>query len=124
MIDALEDLVTVLGRLEGLQGRVYRRWPKKKAVMPCCLISRISATPTFTDADGGEVIATLTYSIDINAVTPDEADAIASRVIDALAQYNFHRTGDMDFYDDQLRASRRILTFMGTVDKRGNTFTQ
>jgi len=30
----------------------------------------------------------------------------------------------MDFYDDQLRVYRRILTFMGTVDIRGNTFRQ
>lgn len=124
MIDALQTIVEVIRTVDGFNNRVYRRWPKTNAVVPSCLISRISAYPTQTDADGNEIKVQLTYSVDINAKSADQADMLAEQVIDKLAQYNFHRTGDTDFYDDAVKASRRILTFMGTVDVRGNTFTQ
>ena len=123
MIDALADIVEIITAIQGFNGHVYRRWPKTKPKMPACIISRISATPTFTDSDGSEVITSMTFSVDINATDADQADTLASQVIDALGGYNFHRTGDMDFYDDALRVSRRILTFMGSMDRRGNTFT-
>lgn len=123
MIDILESIVEILRTVDGFNNRVYRRWPKTNAVNPSCLVSRISATPTLSDADGSEVIVQFAYSIDINADTADEADTLASEVIDRLGTINFHRTGDMDFYDDSFGAYRRILTFMGSVDKRGNTFT-
>ena len=124
MIDVLPSIIDAISPIEALGGRVYRRWPKTKAKTPACIVSRISATPTLTDADGSEIIAQMVYSIDINASDADQADAIAEQVIDRLAGYNFHRTGDMDFYDDALRVYRRILTFMGSVDRRGNTFRQ
>lgn len=122
MIDVLPSIIGAISPIEALGGRVYRRWPKTKAKTPACIVSRISGNPTLTDADGSEVIAQMVYSIDINADDADQADAIGEQVVDRLAGYNFHRTGDMDFYDDQLRVYRRILTFMGTVDRRGNTF--
>jgi len=124
MIDVLPSIVERINAIQGFNGRVYRRWPKKKVAMPSCIISRISGHPKLTDADGSEIIATLTYSVDINAADADKADELAEQVIDTLAGINFHRTGDTDFYDETTKASRRILTFMGDVDMRGNTFTQ
>lgn len=124
MIDVLPSIVEQLNTVSGFNGRVYRKWPKKIVTKPSCLVSRISAFPVLTDENGGEVIATLTYSVDINAESADRCDELAAEVIDALASISFHRTGDSDFYDDTIKAARRILTFMGTVDTRGQTFTQ
>jgi len=123
MIDVLESIVEIITGIQDFDGRVYRKWPQKKATVPSCLISRISASPLSTDADGQEMAVRFVYSVDVNASTPDQADELAGKVIDALAEYNFHRQGDTDFYDDAMRSYRRILTFMGTVDLRGNTFT-
>lgn len=122
MIDAIADIVAIAKTIEPLQGRVYRRWPKKTLGMPCALVSRISRTVIQSDRDGREVIAALTYSIDINAKTQDEADTATALLVDALARYNFHSTLT-DFYDDVLQVYRVIITASGTVDKRGNTFT-
>ena len=123
MIDVLESLVEQIRTIEGFEDRVYRKWPKTKPRFPCCLIYRISAVPTLTDGDGREIRTQLVYSADISGHDPDEADTLAEQVIDILAAFNFHRTGDMEFYDDLTRASRRVLTFMGEVDIRGNTYT-
>ena len=123
MIDIIQDIFEQINGIEAVQGRVYRKWPKTKAKLPSVLISRISAIPTQTDADGSEVAAQLTYSIDINATDADAADAIAEAIGDRLARYNLHRSGDTEFYDDTFRAHRRILTFYAVVDARGNTFT-
>jgi len=125
MIDIVDDVVAVCKAVEALDGHVYRRWPKvaKKTPMPACLISRMGASPVFTDADGSEVVVRLTYSIDINAESQEQADGIAEQVADGLARYNLHRTGFTDFYDDALRVYRVILTVTGTVDRRGNTFS-
>lgn len=123
MIDVLPSIVQELSGIEAFHGRVYRRWPKAKAAVPSCLVSRISATPAFTDADGSEVIMRLVYAIDVNAKSAEEADALAEEVVDRLARYNFHRTGDTDLYDPAMGAYRRVLSMMGTVDKRGQTFT-
>ena len=123
MIDITNDVIRILGEIDGLNGRVYRRWPKKDAKMPAVLVSRVGGYAKFTDTDGSEVIADLTYSIDINAKNQEDADRLVSEVLDVLGGYNLHRTGLTDFYDDILRVYRVILTVSGTVDKRGNTFT-
>lgn len=123
MIDVIGSIVGRIGAIEGFEGRVYRRWPKTKAKTPSCIVSRVSGHPTLIDEDGQEVIATLVYSVDVNADDPDQADALAEQVIDALGGMNFTRTGDTDFYDGEMRASRRVLTFIGTVDTRGQPFT-
>ena len=123
MIDITDQVVGIIEGIEGLDGRVFRRYPKKKVALPAVLVSRVGGNPTFSDADGSEVIASLTYSIDINAEDIRTADRLTAEVVDALARYNLHRTGLTDFYDDVLKVYRVILTFTGTVDKRGNTFT-
>ncbi len=123
MIDIIADVFEQVNSIEAVKGKVYRKWPKTKAKLPSCLISRISAIPIQTDADGSEIKAQLAYSIDINATDADEADRIAEEVTDRLSRYNLHRTGDTEFYDDTFRAWRRVITVYGTVDKRGNTFT-
>ena len=123
MIDITDDVIGILSEIDGIEGRVYRRWPKTKVRMPAILVSRISGVATLTDADGSEIIANLTYSIDINAEDLKAVDRIASETVDALSMYNMHRTGMTDFYDDFRRVYRVILTFNGTIDKRGNTFT-
>lgn len=123
MIDVIDDIVKILNSTPELKGKVYRRWSKKAVKLPAVVVSRIAGSPTFTDKDGSEVIASLTYSVDINASSQERVDALTEVVTDALAEYNMHRTGTMDFYDDQLQAYRVILTFMVSVDKRGNTFT-
>ena len=123
MIDVIDDIVKVLNSIDELKGKVYRRWPKKAVKMPAVLVSRIGGNPTLTESDGSEVIASLTYSIDINANTQEKADSLTAIVVDTLSQYNMHRAGTTDFYDEVLQVYRCILTFMVTVDKRGNTFT-
>lgn len=123
MIDVLESLVEQLRTINEFDGRIYRRWPKKNVTLPSCIISRISGYTKLSDDQGEEIVAELVYSVDINAKTADEVDMLADSVANVLARYNFHRTGDTDLYDDNAKASRRVLTFMGTVDKRGNTFT-
>lgn len=125
MIDPTDYIIRILEDIEELDGRVYRRWPKHSATtMPAVLVSRIGGSARLTDADGTEIIASLVYSVDINASGLKDADRIASEVADAMARHNFHRTGINDFYDDVLRVYRVILTFSGQVDKRGNTFTE
>jgi len=125
MIDVTDQIIEILEGIEELEGKVYRRYPKHSAIpMPAVLVSRISGSTRLADADGSEIIASLTYSIDVNAVGIKDADRIASEVADAMSRYNFHRTGMTDFYDDVLRVYRVILTFTGQVDRRGNTFTE
>lgn len=123
MIDIIDDIIAILNEIEDLDGRVYRRWPKKKVKMPAVLVSRISGNVQMSDADGSEVIANLTYSIDVNADSQDVADVLVSKAVNALSRYNLHRTGLTDFYDDELRVYRAIITLSVTVDRRGNTFT-
>lgn len=123
MIDIIQDIFEQVNGIEAVQGRVYRKWPKTKAKLPSVLITRISAVPVRTDADGNEIAAQLTYSIDVNAADADAADAIAEVIGDRLARYNFHRSGDTEFFDDTFRAHRRVMTYYGIVDTRGNTFT-
>lgn len=123
MIDIIDDVIREIRSIEAVGDSVYRRWPKKKVAMPAVLVSRMGATPVFTDADGQEVIMTLYYSIDINADVQEDAESITAQVVDKLARYNLHRTGIQDFYDDALKVYRVILTVGGTVDRRGNTFT-
>ena len=123
MIDITNDVIEAIGSIEGLEGKVYRRWPKKKVSTPAVLVSRVGGSTKLSDADGTEIMATLTYSIDINTDKLEDADRFASETADALSRYNLHRTGLTDFYDDVLRVYRVILTVSGTVDKRGNTFT-
>lgn len=125
MIDIVDDVVAVCKSVEALNGHVYRRWPKvsRKTPMPACIVSRVGSAPVFTDADGSEVVVRLTYSVDVNAESQEEADGIAEQVVDGLARYNLHRTGFTDFFDDALKVYRVIITVSGTIDKRGNTFT-
>jgi len=123
LIDIIDDIIAILNEIEDLDGRVYRRWPKKKVKMPAVLVSRISGNVQMSDADGSEVIANLTYSIDVNADSQDVADVLVSKAVNALSRYNLHRTGLTDFYDDELRVYRAIITLSVTVDRRGNTFT-
>lgn len=123
MIDITDDVVKILNAEPELKGKVYRRWPKKSLKMPAVLVSRIGGNPIQTDADGSEVIATLTYSVDINANTQEKADSLTAIASDALSRYNLHRAGMTDFYDEVLQVYRVILTLTVTVDKRGNTFT-
>lgn len=126
MIDVIDSIIQTIKTVEDLEGRVYRRWPKVKGgvAMPACLVSHISRQPVLTDANGSEIRVRCTYSIDINTKTQNDADSIAEDVIDALAGYNFHTTGYTDIYDEVLGVYRVIMTVSGTVDKRGNTFTQ
>ena len=123
MIDIIDDVIREIRSIESVGDNVYRRWPKKKVAMPAVLVSRMGATPVFTDADGQEVIMTLYYSIDINANVQEDVESITAQVVDKLARYNLHRTGIQDFYDDALKVYRVILTVSGTVDRRGNTFS-
>lgn len=123
MIDVIDDVVGIVKGVPELGDRVYRRWPKKKVAMPAAFVSRAGLAPSLTDYDGSEVIASVAYTVDINATDMSTADAIASKVSDELAKYNLHRSGMTDYYDDQLQVYRIITTFTATVDKRGNTFT-
>ncbi len=123
MIEIIDDVIGLVRTVPELGGRVYRVWPKKKLKMPAALVSRIGGNPTFTDADGSEVIANVAYSVDINAEDLATLDSIVEQVADLLSTYNLHRTGLTEFYDDQLQVHRVILTVSGTVDIRGNTFT-
>ena len=123
MIDVIQSIIQELDGIDALHGHIYRRWPRTKVIVPSCIVSRISATPILTDADGTEIITRLVYAVDVNASSADEADALAEKVTDRLSRYNFHRTGDADLYDDITKTSRRAMSFMGTVDIRGKTFT-
>jgi len=123
MIDIIETVIAEINEVDGLKKKVYRKWPARPAKGPSCLVQRISATPVFTDASGAEIRTQLVYSIEVNAKDADEADRLASDIIDRLARFNLHRSGDMELYDDISRNWRRIITVMGTVDVRGNTFT-
>lgn len=123
MIDIIDTIVSEIADIEEVQGRAYRRWPKKNLAMPAVLISHMGRNPIYTDADGSEVVVDLSYSIDINAKDQESADIITEKVSDALARYNMHTVGHTDFYDDMLKVYRSIITVNGTVDIRGNTFT-
>lgn len=123
MIDVIDSVVKAVAGIDEVQGRAYRRWPKKNLAMPAVLISHMGRNPIFTDADGSEVVVDLTYSIDINAKDQETADLITEKVSDVLARYNLHTVGHTDFYDDMLKVYRSIITVNGTVDIRGNTFT-
>ena len=124
MIDIMDSIIATLGSIEELDGRVYRRWPRKDVRMPAALVSHMGRMPMLTDEEGMELLTSLTYSIDINAKDLETADRVTEKVINALARYNMHTSGQVDFYDDQLRVYRSILTVGGVVDIRGNTFTQ
>jgi len=123
MIDIINDIVSTVASIEEVGGRAYRRWPKKDLKMPAVLVSHIGRYPVQTDEDGSEVQMDLAYSIDINARDQETADRVTEKVVNALARYNMHTTGHTDFYDDNLRVYRAIITVSGVVDRRGNTFT-
>lgn len=123
MIDVIGTVVSAVAAIEEVDGRAYRRWPRKKVQMPAVLVSHMGRNPVLTDADGSEIVTELSYSIDINAEDQGTADIVTEKVCDALARYNLHAVGHTDFYDDQYRVYRSIITVSGTVDIRGNTFT-
>jgi hypothetical protein len=123
MIDIIEDVVALIRAEPGFHNRVYRMWPRTKAVKPCCVVTRTSAVTTSTDHDGSELDVQLVYTIDIDADSIDEADSLASSAIDRMATINFHRSGDTNFYDASNAAYRRVVSFIGTVHRDGNIFT-
>lgn len=123
MIDIINQVVEIISNIDGLNGKVYRRWPKKKTGCPAVLVSHSGHYPALTDADGQSIMSNLIYSIDINADNPKQCDELTAKIVDALECYNFHANGMTDFYDDVLQVYRSIITVNGVVDVRGNTFT-
>ena len=123
MIEIINDIISRLTSIQGFSGRVYRIWPQSKVNYPAAIVSRVSGATRLSDADGTEIQAQLTYSIDIVCASQKDADSLAEEVSDMLAGLNLHRTGTMDMYDDQLRMFRTIVTVSGIIDIRGNTFT-
>ena len=124
MIDVLPSIVSILRNVPGFHSRVYRKWPAKDTKLPYCVVGRVSTTVPVSDHDGSEVIAYLTYSVDINADSFTNTDKLAEDAVNALAGFNIHRTGDTELYDDSARIYRRILTVSVAVDRRGNTFKE
>ncbi len=124
MIEIIDDVIRALSELDSFQGRVYRHWPRKNVATPAALVSRISGTVLLTEADGTEISARVTYSVDIISASQSDLDALAEEAADILARYNLHRTGTADYFDDSHKIYRTVLTVSGIVDKRGNTFRE
>lgn len=123
MIDILPDLIEELAALECLGGRVYRKWPQGRVDIPYALIERMGRSVVLSDDLGAEVVVNVTYSVDILARSPSELDSIQSDVTDTLARYNIHETGESPLFESTNRTYRRTISYEGTVDRRGNTFT-
>lgn len=124
MIDIIADVVSLVSGIEALGGRVYRQWPQVRAKAPYAVVERIGRSVIQTEADGSEVLASLTYSVDILATSPSELDALEEAVTDTLASYNLHTTGTSPTWESSTKLYRRSITFDGVVDRRGQTFTQ
>ena len=124
MIDVIQDVIARVGSVGALAGKVYRKWPQTRAQAPYAVVDRVGRSMVLTDTDGSEVIASLSYAVDIMASSPSELDDLESAVSDALAGINFHSTGSSPMWESSTKLYRRSLTFEGVVDRRGSTFTQ
>lgn len=123
MIDIIGDVVSMIGDIPEIDGRVYRKWPQTKAKAPYAVVDRVGRSVILTDADGSEIMVSLTYAVDIMASSPSELDTLQGAVTDALASINLHTTGDSPMWESSTKLYRRSLSFTGTVDRRGGVFT-
>lgn len=86
--DRLADTTAVVARVGA---RIYRGWIPQRAGRPCITFQRISTTPV-NGSTGPSGTQNIRIQVDVWALTPSEARAIATAVAGALSGWS--RTSD------------------------------
>jgi hypothetical protein len=124
LIDLFGHVVEMVGAVDDLEGRVYSDYPARvPSREPYAVVSEIGNTSEFI-SDGVEVIASMTYSVDIFAPARADCRRIASDICTIAARHNGHRVGLFDgFSEAGTKLSRINLTLRFRADRRGATYS-
>lgn len=121
MIENTDQMITIAKQIEEFDDRVYREFPQTMPKAPFAVLSVISMTADFV-SEGREVIASITYSVDVYADAPDDCADIASELNDLYSQYNIIRVGGSTGFDSDCSLYRVNTSLRATLDSRGGSY--
>ena len=122
MIDIINDLVALAKGIEDIGGRAYRTFPQRGlAGKPSAVISCVSHSPRLME-DGREVIADLSYQVQLTGPSPTELDGILGELTSLYGSRNVILNGILQGYNPDLRLYTVVATYSATVDRRGCVF--
>ena len=122
MIDLYSHVVDIIGAVDGLGGRVYSDYPSRVPTKaPYAIVGEIGNAVDLL-SDGEEIIATMTYSVDVFAPARADCRAIVSDICQVAARYGGIRLGLFDGFSES-NLARINITLRFRADKRGATFT-
>ncbi|MBQ7701532.1 MAG: hypothetical protein IJT54_03925 [Candidatus Methanomethylophilaceae archaeon] len=121
MITNLDQLIGLTKTVSNFDERVYRGWPEAKPESPFAIVTTV-ANVTNYQYDQEEIIADLTYQVDIFADDPAEAEDLASDVSNLFNRYGIIRSGYFDGFEPSEGLRRVTINFRVSLDKRGNTY--
>ncbi len=121
MIRNTDQMITIAKQMPDFEGRVYRDYPEAYPGCPLCVISVISSTADLV-IQGEEVVSSITYSVDVYADSPDDAEDIISELIDLYTAYNIVRVGGASGFDSESAMYRANISLRATLDKRGGSY--
>ena len=124
MIKITDQVLNMVKRVEAFDGRVYRSYPQQVQVTtPFCVISEIGHNTELTNGEGEELIAGITFSIDIYSRVSSANEDLHEQISNTLLAYNILPSS---YYPDfqPLNGLYRVnATYRARIDVRGQTYT-
>lgn len=121
MIRNTDQMIAIAKQMPDFEGRVYRDYPEAFPGSPLCTISVISTTADLV-IGGEEIVTSITYSVDVFADSPDDAEDIMSELIDLYTAYNIVRVGGSSGFDSDCALYRANISLRAMLDKRGASY--
>ena len=122
MIDITDRLVGWAQEITAFKGQVYRFYPQKKmAGKTFAIITPTGHSPRVME-DGEEVIADLTWNVEIYGQTPTTVDSILQDLTALYGKYNITLQGITHGYNPDIRQYLTQVSYSAVVDKRGCVF--
>lgn len=122
MIDITDWMIQTAKLCEAFSERVYRIYPQKNlADKTYCVITPTAHAPRLME-DGQEVIADLSWTVQIFAKSPTAVDDALSELTDLYGGRNITLNGISNGYNPDYRQYTAIVSYSATVDRRGCVF--
>lgn len=118
MITLSEKIVALLAELET---PVFYFYPQRWERLP--VVSwRESGNHEIAQADGREILAELTYDIDIWSDFPAENQKIFVQIDDLMSSLRFRRDFMEDLFDSRTGRCHRAIRYRAIADASGNIY--
>lgn len=121
MIRNMDQMITIAKQIPDFEGRVFREFPQVFPEAPFVVISAVSGVADLV-IGGEEIISSMTYSVDVYADTPDDAEDLLSELNDLYTEYNIIRIGGSSGFDSNCALYRANISLRATLDKRGGSY--